>query len=308
MDIRSCIKKNILQGQYSILFIIGLFLFSIGSSAFAKTPDKIKLSGDATAHAKYVLSAQEAMARLRDDPLVILVDVRRKLDFQKIRIPGSINIKLPFIKTKQYLKGMKVILLDSGYDSARLLFRANILNENGFDVSVLAGGMAAWHQHGGKFEGDSFAVRDLHFIPPDSLLSLLKDPATYTFIDISSEQKSGDASLLPRLFHVPVQTEKDIAGLITFIRDLHLNKLSTVVILNTEGKYKKVMSLPEHCDASIFFVVKGLRGFQQARQHHSDMLRSREERLKTVGGCPTCPAANKHTRESKPEQTDGISR
>lgn len=248
-----------------------------------------------------LLSAADVMSFKQQNPLCILVDVRKKTEFQKIRIPESINIPLPFVKTKSYLHGMKVILLDNGHDLKRLLQEADALGEKGLDISVLAGGLAAWHQHGGKFAGDLFSVAEFHLLPANHLLPGIRSPFIHTYIDISSEQSPASKIDFPNLFHVPVQSKNDLPQLASFIKKQKIEQLSAVLILNNDGKYEAIASLPELCNTTVFFLKGGGSGYFQATQQHVAMIQTREKRLKTIGGCPTCPAAKEKKLSSEIE-------
>ncbi len=52
----------------------------------------------------FAISVESVLRKLKKKEKIVLVDVRNREKFEKIRIPGSINIPLFAIKTKTFLK------------------------------------------------------------------------------------------------------------------------------------------------------------------------------------------------------------
>lgn len=103
---------------------------------------------------------------------LVLVDVRRAEDFQAIHIPGSINIPIHAIGSRDFLKSKTIVLLDEGHSYGKFETEAAKLHEAGFSaVSILAGGMAAWKRSGNKLVGSPRAGSRLNKIKPAEFIS-----------------------------------------------------------------------------------------------------------------------------------------
>ena len=73
---------------------------------------------------------------------IMLIDVRKEADFERCRIPGSLNIPLHTLKTKAFLKSKPLALINKGYNSGTLEKKCLRLMEAGFtDVSFVIGGL-----------------------------------------------------------------------------------------------------------------------------------------------------------------------
>ena len=73
-----------------------------------------------------------------------LIDVRSAKKFSAGHVKQSINLPLNKIKTKRFLKGKKIVLINEGAVSVNLIHACRQLLEAGFkNVKVLAGGLQA---------------------------------------------------------------------------------------------------------------------------------------------------------------------
>ncbi|MCL7489838.1 MAG: rhodanese-like domain-containing protein, partial [Desulfobulbaceae bacterium] len=243
---------------------------------------------------KYLLSVTDVNNLLQHNSSAILVDIRDEESFMRTRIPGSINIPTSFIKTKKYLTGMKVVLVDEGYRLMELLPEITRLNNNGFDVSILAGGIAAWHQSGGEFAGDRFDLERFHYIPAHYVAGL-RLPLLKTWVDISPQQNNDDELNLSEIIHIPVRETRDIQKIVNSVNN-NADSFSAVLIFNADGNYESVASLSELSGSTIFYLKDGLAGYKKAINQQQVMLQARSMRLKTVGGCSTCSEAQEKSK------------
>jgi rhodanese-related sulfurtransferase len=233
-----------------------------------------------------LISVKDATEAKRNNPRTIFVDVRAEEAFQKIRIPDSINVPLHFVKTKGYLHNMSVILVNQGHTHNRLLFQAELLNQKGIETVVLAGGLAAWSQQKGKLaKSDSAVSGMLHEVDP-AVLSLTEFTR---YIDISPEQTTGDLPLLSSAEHVPITSTDDLSALAALIDVKGQSPLARVLIFNQKGGYGLLENLPDKCQATLFFLQDGSDGYNKILVQRQAILEPKSERMKTIGGCSTCP-------------------
>jgi len=290
---------KILTGRSALIAIIAIgFFASWQPFAWAGKYQPAREFTSNRADNGLLLSVADVITLKKQNTHAILVDVRNEAAFEKTRIPESINVPLPFVKTKQYLRDMQIVLVDNGYNFTRLLREAKVLKEKGFDVSILAGGLAAWHQKGGKLVGDLFNLERFYIIPAHYLLPGNRSLLFQTYIDISSKQNPEMQSDFPEVIHIPVKQKEDFQQVISVIEE-KTDPLSAVLIFNNDGNYDPIASLPESCAITGFYLKDGLNGYQRAARQHHAMLQTRDQRLKKVGGCTTCPDAEDNKIKSK---------
>jgi rhodanese-related sulfurtransferase len=239
-----------------------------------------------TDYSPLLISVKEAVEIKKTNPRMLFVDVRGEEDFKKIHIPNSINVPLHFIKTKSYLQKMYVILVNQGYGQSRLLQQAELLNKKGIETVVLAGGVAAWSQQGENLMGsDLTGQRVLHIVGPSPFS--VKEFSRY--IDISSEKVAGNAHLLSGAEHMPVTSPTDLPALAAVIDEPGQSPLASVLLFNRNGEYDLLKGLPGKCQTPLFFLQEGSEGYEKIMTQQQAILEPKSERMKTIGGCKTCP-------------------
>ncbi len=262
------------------VFLMAFVLFSsVAGAAFPAM---------ATGYSPLLISVKEAIETKKNNPLALLVDVRGEGDFKKIHIPESINVPLHFIKTKGYLRNMNVILVAQGYSNSRLLQQAELLNKKGIETVVMAGGLAAWSQQGGNLMGSDFTDHTiLHSVNP----AWFSKTEFSRYIDISSEKIAGDSDLLSEAEHVPVTSVHDLPVLAAAIDEPGQSPFATVLVFNRYGEYSLLEDLPDKCLTTLFFLQEGREGYDEMLLKQRAILAPKSKRMKTIGGCSTCPPA-----------------
>ncbi len=71
---------------------------------------------------------------MKDDKKCLIVDVRKKKYYERIRIPGSLNIRPYALKSKKALQGFRLILVNNGFNYGKLEKVCNDLRNIGFKV------------------------------------------------------------------------------------------------------------------------------------------------------------------------------
>jgi len=109
------------------LFSLLIIAISYASQdiATSKIPDYLISRNKTSIDPDLLLSVSEVKRQLnsgsQNNP--VLVDVRDNESFQKIRIPGSINMSLFAVKTKTFLKTKQIVLVNEGYGYNKLVSR-----------------------------------------------------------------------------------------------------------------------------------------------------------------------------------------
>ena len=94
----------------------------------------------------FAISVESVLRKLKGKQEIILIDVRKRDEFEKFRIPGSINIPLFAIRTKAFLKSKSLVLVNEGYNYTQLERECAYLRKSGFRVWLLNGGLYYWRQ------------------------------------------------------------------------------------------------------------------------------------------------------------------
>ena len=274
--------------------LLAVLVFSVAVSAVSPATN--------TGFSPLLVSVKEVMAAKKSNPRTLLVDVRGEENFREIHIPDSINVVLHFIKTKIYLRSMSVVLVGDGYADGPLFKQAELLNEKGIKTVVLAGGLAAWSQQGGALMGsDSVGHSDLHNVNPASL-SLTEFSR---IIDVSSDKTVGDLPLFSKAEHIVVTSLDDVPDLAELIDMPNQSPLASVLIFNRNGDYGLIEGLPNKCQTTLFFLQEGSDGYSKAVAQQRAILEPKSERMKTIGGCPTCPPVKDYTGQESMHMSAG---
>ncbi len=99
------------------------------------------------------ISVEAVRYKLKRNQKLTLVDVRSRQDFERLHIPGSINIPLYAVKTKTYLKSAPVVLVNEGFryveleNECRRLARARL---QGVDSGRRLAGLEAQRRAAGR--------------------------------------------------------------------------------------------------------------------------------------------------------------
>ena len=132
---------------------------------------------------------------------LLVVDVRPSREFERVRIPGSVNFPLRELRTKLYLKDRRLLLVDRGYRGRELVAACRSMRASGFrSVRVLPGGLEAWRSGLGPLAGEGFTAAALDRVGPAALESGLRRDE-WLVVDVT------DAGAATELFrtanHVP---------------------------------------------------------------------------------------------------------
>jgi rhodanese-related sulfurtransferase len=234
------------------------------------------------------ISAEAVLYKLKRNQKLILVDVRNRGDFERLHIPGSINIPPYAVKTKTYLKSAPVVLVNEGFRYAELESECRRLAERGFKVSILDGGLPAWKRNGGQLVGDLFALDDMKSVSPQAFFRA-KDYQDTVVVDISLTRSDASNRLFPYARHIPILHESNRS-----IPELkgHNKKnrpFQSIVILNETGKqYQKAEKMINRMGIESFYLQGGVAAYQKYLDGLMLSWKPRDSRMKTVGNCKPC--------------------
>lgn len=226
----------------------------------------------------------------------VLLDVRDPHLFRGLRIPGSINVPLYAVKTKEFLKRKPVVLIFNGFDVTTVTAELQLLRKVGFDrVVALEGGLSAWASLGGPLEGDEVWRSKLQTISPTALF-LEKGREACMFVGVDPVPDKPADGLLANALSIPLSSDRDV--FLQRLRDaiqLHGGPGYTAVVLfhENDAGYEELTFVPSHyrslspAPVGFYFLEGGLERYRKfvAQQ---DQITQRTG-LKVTKGCGTCP-------------------
>ena len=223
--------------------------------------------------------------RIKDKQEIVFIDIRTKEEFEKSRIPGSLNIPLYAIKTKNYLKPKSVVLVNEGYNFGQLEKECRQLRDFGFiKTSILAGGLYSWMKNGSILEGDAFVQKDLNKIDPGDFFPD-KDYEEWVIIDVTASEESDYQNLIPQAIHIPYINDEEqfIPDFKTAItRHSNNNAFRNILITNASGEqYEEIERLIQKSGIvdNIFYLKGGLKGYM-AFLRKQVLIHQQEKRVK----------------------------
>jgi len=308
------IQKN----TYIIIILATLIIAIIGLPGYLSAKEKLVSPKLKKHDSSLTVSVESVLYKLKQKQNITLVDIRKPEEFEKVRIPGSINIPLHAVKTKNYLKLQPVVLVNNGYQYTLLEKECKNLNKKGFKAKILKGGLNSWRKRKGPFAGDVFAQKELNRVSPRAFYQE-KNYANQVVIDVSKTQTKESKKLIPCAIHIPFldnPAELDIllSGVSTEgKKHLNLRALSvsavnkktaskqknnpfiSILIFNENGNgYEKVEKTIEKSGLNnVFYLKGGLKGYKKYKEHLALSRQPRSSRLKTINRCKNCGKEDK---------------
>ena len=241
----------------------------------------------------FAISVESVLQKVREQQEIILIDVRKGDEFEKFRIPGSINIPLFAIKTKVFLESKFLVLISEGYNYSQLERECEHLRKSGFRVSLLKGGLYYWKQKGAPIKGDPFAQKDLNRVPP-AIFFTEKDYEDWLMIDISTSKDSEARSLVPRSISIPYSNDAEML-ISEFQKALAKHKKYkqriSLLIFNEKGEqYNRIEKLVQKTRfRNVFFLKGGIEAYKRFLEQQATLRQAKDNPRKTVKKCATCP-------------------
>jgi rhodanese-related sulfurtransferase len=240
------------------------------------------------------ISPEALLHKMKQNQPITLVDIRMPGEFDKARIPGSINIPLYAIRTKAFLRSAPFVFVEDGYHYRSMEKECGILKEAGFKAFHLIGGLNAWKQRGGPLQGKAFEVMALNRIFPQAYYQE-KDQEEWMVIDASAKQTPKSIALFPNALHMPF---RDVAEFVVNIKKKMESGKSNLsyplLVFNEEGnQYEKFESNMSRAGfGNAFYLQGGLMAYEAFIDCLALSRAPREERLKTLRECPKCGNEN----------------
>ncbi|MFZ0133441.1 MAG: rhodanese-like domain-containing protein [Desulfobacterales bacterium] len=230
---------------------------------------------------------------------VVLVDIRSPEEFERLRIPGSINVALYAIKTKAFLKTQPFVLVNAGFQWRDLENECHRLEKNGFKPSILLGGLVAWQSQGGTLIGDQLLIATYRKVPAH-LFFHEKDYQNIKVFDVSPQPLREGKTLIPGIVNV-----NNIESLLKHAKQYGPTHRILVLLNEHADPHEKFVAAFKKAGISnAFFLESGLNGYRKFLKNTALSLKSKKERIVTLGGCNTCGQKNQEEQNIHPRPID----
>ena len=275
--------------QYFIISMAALLLAIPGRLAAAEAvkapgiPEELSKGSPIEPDYSLAVTATELIDKAKQNRRMTLVDVRSPEEFERLRIPGSINLPLHAVKTKAFLKAQPFALVSAGCEWGDLESECKRLQRSGLKPSILFGGLVAWQSQGGSLEGDRLLVATYKEMPAH-LFFHEKEYKDIKVFDVSAKPLPDVQKLIHGNVHV-----KNIESLVKLAKQ-NSPAYRTLLLFNENGEqYEKFDTALKKAGISAAFYLKGgISGYRNFLENTTLSWKSREERVVTLGGCGTC--------------------
>jgi rhodanese-related sulfurtransferase len=251
------------------------------------------------------MSVDNVLYKLKQNQNLMLVDVRRPEQFERLRITGSINIPLYAIKTKSFLKSFPIIVVNEGFAKSQLDHECRRLNQKGFQAFILAGGLNSWSYRDGPLEGDLFDKKTFSRVSSQTYHQE-KDYKNTIVIDVSEMQTNTSKQLIPKAIHLPAigaavkrpVKNLSLGDLSASLKGIKKNPNSALLITNQDGQgYEHIEKIIAKANVGpVFYLEGGLDGYHRFLNHLALSRQPKNTRIKTINECSTCGKKNEDER------------
>jgi rhodanese-related sulfurtransferase len=236
------------------------------------------------------ISPEDALAKLKNRDTVF-VDVRSNEDFKQYRIPEFINLPLYAIKTKGFLKGRYLVLMNEGTSYSVMEQESRKLKELGLNPWILQGGLNYWYQIKNPVEGDMIALKGRinEMSPQNALNETVYD--RWVVVNISDSSNSKISSYFPESISIPYSRKSfmfsfSIKNKLSQYKDPAYSIL--VVDENTDNYLRVEKILKDAGFHNVFFLRGAVRGYEGVLKTQALSWERGNTRTITTKKCKTC--------------------
>ncbi len=265
-----------------------LLMFVLISPAYTLSDSGLDSGSIKQARQELFVTAEEVKQMLDTKKPLALVDIRSQGEYSQAHIPGSLNIRVHFIRTKILLKSSPVVIVTDGYQYAGLEPECKRLTEQGFLVTILFGGLNSWKHAGLPLEGEAWMAKTFDHISPEAFY-LEKGYGHWVVLDASGK----DAGKQSMPYAVRFDPDAQLFAPSRLKGTVEKNRKSgqcLVLIANDTGaEYQSIARIVSKAELkNVFYLEGGIRAYDQYLKSAALSQEPKEKRVQKIQKCPTC--------------------
>lgn len=288
------------RGPFNIrwLALIPLALLALPQSQWADNSKPLMNPVTLEISPALATSIPAAMEALKSHAMQ-LIDVRPYEDFQHFRIPGSIHIPLHAIRTKPFLKSKPIVLVNEGFAISHLADACVALNRQGFQASILPGGLLAWRARGGPMVGDPFAMDRMAIVFPHQLAREMGSPHLL-IIDAGGSGENRGAIHGTFVHPIPlIDNPRNLKRITALWAKNRTDPFFRILISGRNGNETDLIhrQLAAAGIRHVYLLNNGWQAYEQYLNDQRLAARAKEDRQVTIGPCTACAPPKEFERK-----------
>ncbi|MCJ8503061.1 rhodanese-like domain-containing protein [Desulfatitalea alkaliphila] len=228
-----------------------------------------------------------------------LIDVRSLEEFQRFRIAGSIHMPLHTIRTKPFLKSKPIVLVNEGFSIRHLADACETLNRQGFQATILAGGLLAWQAGGGPLVGDPFAMDRMIIVPPH-MLAREMGSRHLLIIDAGGSGENRGAIHGTSVHPIPlIDNPQNLERITALWVKNRTDPFFRILISGRNGNETDLIhrQLTAAGIRQVYLLKNGWQAYEQYLNDQRLATRAKEDRQVTIGPCTACAPQKEFERK-----------
>jgi rhodanese-related sulfurtransferase len=225
-----------------------------------------------------------------DKHAIHLIDVRPPEAFEQYRIPGSIIIAPHAIRIRHFLKSKPIVLVNEGFALSQLGETCQSLNQAGFRATILAGGLAAWREKGGRLAGDPFAMQNMCTITAQQLAREARS-AHHLIIDASEAKAPAVGNFAEKARTLSLMDDPGgRAKLKALIKEKSADPFLTVLVSAAADRENERIRRQLEAEGirRIYFLQDGWNAYEQYLKERRTAARTVIHPAAVPGACSSC--------------------
>ena len=211
-----------------------------------------------------------------------LVDVREAEEYEKYRIPNTLNIQAHLLKYKSYLKSKTLVLVNSGKQYKELESTVAELRLQGYkNVSILDGGLRKWHKEANRFDGKASAAKYLNTISVKEFLAESSHGPWLVF-DLNKKE-TFKAKINGKVVHLPYDAvfALNLSSKLNEVDDLGLTRI--LFTSNDKELFAKLVPILDEKGISNYHILSEITDYIQVFNQETRKASIAKDRV--IKGC-----------------------
>jgi rhodanese-related sulfurtransferase len=222
-----------------------------------------------------------------------IVDIRSQEAFDQSRIPGSLNMPLFSVRSREFLKSSRIIIVGSAHDYGKLESECRRLRDLGFTASILEGGIDHWTHTGYPVEGTLTSGQRLNSVSPREFFEE-RHFENWVLVNACQLKREEGRYFIPQahLLMNPEKTEELVSRLNELVSIQKESHNIFLIFFDDNGgdvlRLARALRNSEYKNA--YFLDGGIEGYRTFLEDQAALVRAQSDTGKeAMAPCPNCP-------------------